>query len=201
MEKLTVDQIEWGKSHYQKYLERLQPLEMDVENRWIEEERMLQQFQTRFQERGRIDREKDFELLTRWKWPGLWSNYAQNNSPERVRRVTETAFSWGDRKSKEEFDEIICDQIGCLSCLDGVRPAMASVILTFWRPNEYTVMDERALLTLSRASNEKYRWSHAPKASRKYYPEYLRVCTELRDDLGSEFTLRDIDRALWALGE
>lgn len=176
-------------------------LELDVESRWVEEQEMLQGFPARFQEAGCISCLNDFKLLTRWKWPGLWSNYAKTNSEERVQRITQAAFDWGTATSGEETATILRDQIGVLTCLDGVDAAMASVILTFWQPDEYTVMDERALLALEQAADEEYRWTERPEASRKHYPEYVDICKRLRDDLGDGFSLREIDQALWILGD
>lgn len=78
---------------------------------------------------------------------------------------------------------------------------MASVILTFWQPNEYTVMDERALMALSQSADDKYQWVERKTASQRFYPAYVDICQQLRDDLGENFSLREIDQALWVLGE
>lgn len=176
-------------------------LELNVENRWVEEQEMLRKFPGHFQDAGCISSLNDFKLLTRWKWPGLWSNYAKANSEERVERVTRAAFDWWTATPGEEEATILRDQIGVLTCLDGVDAAMASVILTFWQPNEYTVMDERALLALEQAADEEYRWTERPEASRKHYPAYVDICKRLRDGLDDEFSLREIDQALWVLGD
>lgn len=93
------------------------------------------------------------------------------------------------------MEAILRDQIGVLTCLDGVDEAMASVILTFWQPDEYTVMDERALLALKQAADEVYCWTERPEASRKHYPEYVDICKRLRDYLDDGFSLREIDQA------
>ncbi|WP_049982466.1 hypothetical protein [Halorubrum sp. BV1] len=177
------------------------PLELDVENRWTEEQEMLRRFPVRFQEDSCIDARDDFKLLTRWKWPGLWSNYAKKNSQNRVRRVTQTAFDWGTEMPEGETETILRDQIGVLTCLDGVDAAMASVILTFWQPDEHTVMDERALLALKQSADDEYRWTEREEASRKHYPAYVEICKRLRDDLEGSFSLREIDQALWILGD
>lgn len=191
------------REHSQQYREsekERSALELDVENRWVEEQEMLQEFPARFQEAVCINCLNDFKLLTRWKWPGLWSNHAKTNSEERVQRITQVAFDWGSATSGEETATILRDQIGVLTCLDGVGAATASVILTFWQPDEYTVMDERALLALKQAADEEYRWTERPEASRKHYPEYVDICRRLRDDLDDGFSLREIDQTLWILG-
>ena len=176
-------------------------LELDVENRWAEEQEMLREFPARFQEAGCISRLNDFKLLTRWKWPGLWSNYAKANSQQQVQRITQTTFDWGTATAGDEPATILRDQIGVLTCLDGVDAAMASVILTFWQPVEYTVMDERALSALEQAADEQYRWTERLDASQKHYSACVDTCRRLRDDLDDGFSLREIDQALWVLGE
>lgn len=67
-------------------------LELDVKNRWVEEQKMLRRFTDRFQEAGCINSLDDFKFLTRWKWPGLWSNHAKTNSLDRIERITRVAF-------------------------------------------------------------------------------------------------------------
>lgn len=198
--EFSVGQIEDCCREYQLIQKNQSPLELDVKNRWVEEQEMMGKFPTRFQEDGRIKQLEDFKLLTRWKWPGLWSNHAKKNSRDRVDRITNSAFRWRTNDPSESPETILRDQIGDLTCLDGVRPAMASVVLTFWRPDEYTVMDDRALTALAHSTDEKYRWTGRRDASRKQYPAYVDTCKRLRHDLGQNISLREIDRALWVLG-
>ncbi|WP_254763370.1 hypothetical protein [Natrinema marinum] len=198
--EFTTERIKNSCYEYRQTQENRSPLELDVDHRWAEEQEILRRFPTQFQNSGCIEQPKDFKVLTRWKWAGLWSNHAKKNSAERIERITRAAFSWVPECSPQSRNTIFKDQIGVLTCLEGVRPAMASVILTFWKPEEYTVMDERALAALANSADEKYQWTEHQKATRKHYPTYVKICKQIQDDLNNTFSLRQIDRALWVLG-
>lgn len=69
------------------------------------------------------------------------------------------------------------------------------MLLTFWRPDVYTVMDQRVLGVLAAAD----RWPGDTMATVKDYPRYLETCRSIAKESG--LSLRDTDQALWALAE
>ena len=79
--------------------------------------------------------------------------------------------------------------VGVLYGLNGVDVAMASAILTTIHPDQYTVIDWRALNALGVSKS----WLTVDD-----YLQYLAFCKDKANELG--ISLRDLDRALWILG-
>lgn len=77
----------------------------------------------------------------------------------------------------------------------GISTATATVLLTFWRPDAYTVMDRRALASLASADY----WDGDSEATIEEYPEYLTRCHLIANETG--LSLRDVDRGLWAIAD
>lgn len=169
-------------------------LTLDVESFWEEEEKMLADFPKIFQQEGCIPERKHLKCLTKWKWPGLWKNYANENTQDHLRTVTRKAFEMTDGEKRPE-PENICNQLELLDDeLTGISAATGTVLLTFWRPEVYTVMDVRAISKLEQAGV----WEGKAEASITEYPQYLSRCHAIADDTG--LSLRDTDRAIWYLG-
>jgi len=76
--------------------------------------------------------------------------------------------------------------IAVLMSLHGVQVPVASAIMTAIRPDEYTVIDFRALEALGAPTEDR---------SIDFYVKYLAFCREQAREWG--MSLRDFDRALW----
>lgn len=183
-----------GKRNYKEYTKKRNPLTKEAESFWREEETMLKEFSERFQRDGCISNKFDLKCLTRWKWPGLWANHAKQNSESELKEVTGRAFSLNPT-NEIPSDDVVREQVEILRDLRGIATATATVLLTFWKPDIYTVMDVRALRTLA----DHGLWDKSPNADTEEYPDYLQQCHSLAEQFG--LNLRDVDRALWSLGE
>jgi hypothetical protein len=155
---------------------------------------MVEEFPETFQQAGAIPEPEYLKCLTKWKWAGLWANHAHKNTKQEIRRVTSDAFELTADDPTPE-GEAVRRQLRRLSDLTGISSATGSVLLTFWRPTVYTVMDQRALATLASADL----WTGNSEANIDDYPRYLELCRSIAAN--TELTLRDTDRALWFLGE
>ena len=124
---------------------------------------------------GYLERE-DLVRLGEWKSPGRIRRLLQGNTPKVVKCLTGCVFT-EVRDDKE--------RMRILRALRGVDYAMASALLHFAFPNQYPVIDFRALRTLGcyRAIGERV-WS-----------EYVQTCRKLADD--HVVSLQVLDRALW----
>jgi hypothetical protein len=131
---------------------------------------------------------KDLEILYEWKFRGLW--------PQRKVRLM-LAFPEQQVASLSRRAFSCSDELGALMILTlipGARAAGASAILTAFDPTRYTVMDVRALQSLTMLE----RWSgdQGAVASCLAWPDYLDVCRGLANQV--DRPLRTVDRALWA---
>lgn len=194
-DELSKSNLQKARDEYEKTLSGWSNLTHDAGSLWDEEHNiMMQEFPERFQRDGCISYPCDFKCLSKWKWPGLWANYTNEVDLSELQTVTSEAFSLNPNPEVPS-DEVAREQIDILRGLYGVGTATATVLLTFWKPEIYTVMDVRALSTLKRNG----RWDGKSKANTSEYPAYVRECHQLADETGLE--LRDVDRALWQLGE
>lgn len=167
---------------------------LDEDSFWAEEERMLAEFPETFQAAGCIPERVHLKCLTKWKWAGLWANYAHKNTQEELTTITADAFQ-RTADDPTPGGEAVRRQLDRLSDLTGISAATGTVLLTFWRPDVYTVMDQRVLGVLADAD----RWQGDTSAAIKDYPQYLDICRSIAEESG--LSLRDTDRALWALAE
>jgi hypothetical protein len=126
--------------------------------------------------RGEYTRE---ELLRvgRWKSARATSSLAKN-SDELVAAVTRTALA---------APTLIKHRV--LTILSGVGVPIASALLTIWKPEEFTVIDVRAISTLRAAGLLQ------PGADLPPYVQYVDLCRRLAMD--NRVDLRSLDRALW----
>jgi endonuclease III len=157
----------------------------ELESHWQEEQHMLENFPRDFEENS-WDR-KNLEATTKWKWAGLWANHASasENTDEKINRLINEAVSESDPAESVEV----------LKELRGVADATATVLLTFAKPKEYTVMDVNALAAL----REFDVFDGSDEANSEEYPEYLDSVKGISEEF--DMTLREVDRALWKLGE
>jgi hypothetical protein len=89
-----------------------------------------------------------------------------------------------------------------LDQLIGVGIPVASALLTVWKPDEYTIIDVRALHTLN-SFNEKADVTafvdHDQPWWERRYDLYLKGCADVAKRVG--LSLRTLDRALWKWGQ
>jgi|AntDeeMinimDraft_5_1070356.scaffolds.fasta_scaffold16649_2 hypothetical protein len=191
---LSEEELQRGLEGYKSETMDRDALTLEVDTFWEEEEKMLGDFPEIFQQNGCIPERKHLKCLTKWKWPGLWANHANENTQDHLRTVTSEAFQMtaGDERPEPED---VRNQLGLLDDeLTGVSAATGTVLLTFWRPDVYTVMDVRAISTLEFAGL----WTGDSGATISEYPQYLEQCHSIAED--TKLNLRDIDRAIWYLG-
>lgn len=126
--------------------------------------------------RGEYTRD-EFLQVGRWK-SARATSYLAKNSDEMIAAVTRTGLA---------APTLIKHRV--LTILSGVGVPMASALLTIWNPDEFTVIDVRAISTL-RAAGLLHPGAHLPP-----YVQYLDLCRRLALDIGAD--LRSLDRALW----
>jgi hypothetical protein len=126
--------------------------------------------------RGRYTR-GELLLLCAWKSPRSRPLVARN-SPGRIARATGAAFAVAAGE---------VERIEALLGLDGVGVPSASVLLHFWRPEAYPILDVRALESLGLKGRSVYPVS--------FWLGYVTACRDLAAAHG--VTLRTLDKALW----
>lgn len=133
-----------------------------------------------------------FLTVAYWKSRRQLANYRKNETRERtVGGITAKALV---------ADVPNTAKPGVLWELAGVRIPVASALLTVWHPDEFTIIDTRALKALACLGegiegvgfNEHgQRWWEE-----EHYDMYMRACQEIAGRV-KPFSLRDVDRALW----
>lgn len=130
------------------------------------------------------------ELSKIGRWKAVRSTgYLARNDDGFVREVTTVAFA---RATPDSIRHRV------LRILDGVGNPMASAILTVWRPDQFTVLDFRAVGALRRLTALGLLGSPAPEGRSGTLPgygAYLAAYQPIADRLGVSY--RDLDRALW----
>jgi len=128
----------------------------------------------------------DLEWIVRWK-TSRSIGYFNRNDPDTVDKVLERVVETSSTRRK----------IRMLIDLSGIRVKMSSAFLLFMDPKEYTVLDWRVanVLTDEGILNQKI----SDDASIDEYIEYLQACRSTAERFG--VSLRQLDRALWVLGE
>lgn len=164
--------------------------------------RTLNEIGSAIQRQGYLTYEQLMEISD-WKAGRRNRRHIKKNSRENVVEVTKHAFSFED-------DELRVRALHSPN-LHGVRVPVASAILTFYDPKKYGVIDQHTSRSLYRNGETLSRkWDFNSKFFRKKkllgftiddYMEYLRViqtiAQKVSEETGVEFTLRDVDKALW----
>lgn len=137
----------------------------------------------------------EFVTVGYWKTPRPLTNYLSNEArPGTIQKVTGAALA---------RTEPAIGRRATLAYLNGVGAPVASALLTVWCPDEFTIIDYRALSTLSHfgatvdgvaASEHRQFWWE------QHYELYLKLCKSIVETV-APFTLREVDRALWKWGE
>jgi len=113
---------------------------------------------------------------------GLWKSRRpkkkyESNEDLTVREITRFSFS---TKSEEA-------RIKSLLVLNGVSYPVASVILHFAFPNEYPILDFRAIWSLG--------WKHPKNYTFDFWQKYCNEMKKISKQTGED--IRTIDKALW----
>jgi hypothetical protein len=119
---------------------------------------------------------ENLEVIFRWKTGG--------RGVSRLSRNTDAEIADALRLSAAASTERAA--IAVLCGLDGVDVPVASAVMTNIKPDQFTVIDFRALEALGVKTSDR---------SLCFYLAYLSKCRELARELG--MSLRDLDRALW----
>jgi len=134
------------------------------------------------------------ELLSIGRWKAVRAIGHMDSDEDQVKMVSQTAFSVSDPGLANWI----------LRHLSGVGAPMASAALTVYDDTAFTVIDVRAMATLrlvdfSALDLETPEWLADETATRNswVYGQYVRLCRTIAGQIG--VTLRDLDRALWAL--
>lgn len=119
---------------------------------------------------------EDFIKIGIWKSPRQKKRY-ESNRGEAVRELTALSFTATTEEAR----------LGCLLALNGVSFPLASVILHFAFPDEYPILDFRALWSLG--------WELPSDYSFIFWTDYCTRLRELAKEHGVD--LRTLDKALW----
>ncbi|MBK8727319.1 MAG: hypothetical protein IPL96_15100 [Holophagaceae bacterium] len=115
-------------------------------------------------------------ILARWKSPRS-APHIEHNSDLFVQEVTRFALSANDERSRIES----------LTILDGVSWPTASVILHFFHPDLYPILDVRAIWSVGLPQPSQYTF--------EFWSKYLNFCRALA--LRNKVDMRVLDQALW----
>ena len=120
----------------------------------------------------------DLIEVARWKWRGgRTRQLVRQNTQAEVREISKVSFSASSERLR----------IGALLALHGVSWPMASVILHFSFPEQYPILDVRAMRTVNGSTVYNFeRWL-----------EYVELCRETARHM--DVAMRVLDRALWAV--
>jgi len=102
----------------------------------------------------------------------------QGNSTATVEAATRASFAAGDDEA---------ERIECLLTLEGVGVPTASALLHFAFPEDYPILDVRALESLGHKGRSVYPVS--------FWEQYVHACRELAAEHG--VSIRELDKALW----
>jgi hypothetical protein len=127
-------------------------------------------------QRGHYTRD-EFLSICCWKTQRSKSKVAANGEPEIV-AATSRCFRSTDEKERMES----------LTSLAGVAIPTASALLFFAFPDDYPILDVRALESLGQPTNR----TTYPVT---YWLDYLAACRSLAGDAG--VSIRTLDKALW----
>jgi hypothetical protein len=159
---------------------KLRLIESDIK-RWAEkckyplEENDLLSQKTLVQQAGCIT-QAQLGLVARWKAPRS-AGHVNKNSENFVKEVSAFSFNTHDERARIES----------LTLLDGVEWPTASVILHFFHPDPYPIIDFRALWSVGLKVPKQYEFS--------FWWPYVEFCREAAARNGVD--MRTLDRALW----
>jgi len=116
------------------------------------------------------------------------------------------ARGWKGLDVESITGEIYCksddkDKLDILDNISGIGVAIASAILTVCYPEKFTILDYRALNSLRKKESDRCSDANFPKKAEYFkisdYVKYNNICKDVWVKYCS--SLRDFDRALWAM--
>jgi len=140
------------------------------------ENNIIQNTGPAFRQRGYLTKD-DLVLLTRWKSPRSLPRVEQNADCF-VKEVTTISLS---EDTSEEL------RIKILTILDGVQWSIASVVLHFAFPDQYPILDYRAIWSLQEPQPATYTFD--------FWMQYTEFCRAYIKQ--HQLCMRSFDRALW----
>jgi hypothetical protein len=108
-------------------------------------------------------------------------NYANENAPSMIRRITRCSFETENERSRIE------SLLGQKGGLRGVGYPVASTILHFAFPDKYPIMDFRVIRSLRMKQPLAYKFD--------FWENYCKRIRHISEEYG--FSIRIIDKALW----
>lgn len=119
----------------------------------------------------------DLVAVAKWKWRGgRTRQLCQENTEPEVEEISAVSFAAKSERLR----------IGALLALRGVQWPMASVILHFAFPDDYPILDVRAMSTVGGSTLYTF----------EKWQEYVEVCRATARANG--VSMRTLDKALWA---
>ena len=123
------------------------------------------------------------------KWKSLRrAGLVKENDDKYVEEITQIALTAKNERTRIEV----------LTCLDGVRWPIASVVLHFFHKDRYPILDYRALWSVSMIKEN----SSTATPNRYCFDcwwEYVEFCRKTADTAG--ISMRQLDKALWKYSE
>jgi hypothetical protein len=119
---------------------------------------------------------EELKIVCRWKTARSQSRVAKNTAFD-VEAITKVCFSTENERLR----------IGSLLLLEGVQYPTASVILHFFHPDPYPILDVRALEALGISKPPVYDFG--------FWFQYVAFTRQLAIDNGVD--MRTLDKALW----
>jgi thermostable 8-oxoguanine DNA glycosylase len=170
-----------------RVLEHLESKYPKQEDMYEEEVEQLELLPTAFEE-GTWSRE-DLEWIIEWKVGNAFVKpvlrHLRNNDDGEIQKHIDAAVHQSSIRSKVE----------ALTTLNGVGVPVASAILLFINPEQFTVIDKRAWNVLRESEYLSQELSDDPTAEE--YLLYLGACWTLANEY--DVSIRTLDRALWVL--
>lgn len=149
----------------------------DLEAKGTPDELVEKELLSWFDQHKYLDRDRLLKL-GRWKSPRALNQYKNElNSDERIKEITTFALV-----SKDEYIRVMCPQL-----LKGVSWGVASVILSFAYPDDYMIIDFRAVWSLGLEEPKQYTF--------EYWIDYTNQVRKIAKEC--KITLRQLDKALW----
>ena len=124
---------------------------------------------------GFLSRDQLYQVA-RWK-AARSAEHVLKNTESFVRETTKFALGATDERSRIE----------ALTVLDGVLWPSASVVLHLYHPDQYPILDFRALESIGESVPKQYDFA--------FWWKYVLFCRELASKHG--MAMRELDRALW----
>lgn len=156
-------------------LHELPQLARRYQARYSGEDDVLQALSERVSSRGFLTKD-DLRAVAPWKSPRS-AGRVDANSEEYVRELTTCVLSAETQRARIEI----------LTLLDGVQWPTASVVLHFFHPDPYPILDFRALWTVSLEEPNQFRF--------EFWWQYVEYCREVAQQ--ANLTMRRLDQALW----